>query len=128
MSEINMSEWNLERIQAEQDKHMSFVVSGVIPIVKTEQVERNLTEIDNAIDAYIRKCTEDSDMFYICEIAKLYIESQRPAEWLDVKPTYPYPFKCSNCGHANSHKPRYCSYCGKRMKNGVPKENEEWLA
>lgn len=33
-------------------------------------------------------------------------------QWLDVKPTYPYPFKCSVCGHANSHKPRFCSCCG----------------
>lgn len=33
-------------------------------------------------------------------------------EWLDVKPTYPYPFKCSVCGHLNSHKPRFCSACG----------------
>lgn len=43
-------------------------------------------------------------------------------EWLDVKPTYPYPLKCSVCGHMNSHKPRYCSNCGS-LNN---KDIKEW--
>ena len=37
---------------------------------------------------------------------------ERHGEWLDVNPSYPYPFKCSVCGHMHSHKPRYCSACG----------------
>ena len=41
------------------------------------------------------------------------LNDARPkGEWLDVKPVYPYPFKCSVCGHMHSYKPRYCSACG----------------
>lgn len=45
-------------------------------------------------------------------ITKIRDIVERHGKWLDVKPAYPYPFKCSVCGHMNSHKPRYCSACG----------------
>lgn len=124
--EINMSEWNLDRIQAEQDKHMSFKVTGVIPKVDTKQVSCNLTELDNALDAYMRKVSEDTDMYIICEIAKLYIESQRPAEWEYVGMGIS---ECTNCKaeyeagitehcNVNNSEFRFCPNCGRRMKNG----------
>lgn len=50
------------------------------------------------------------------------IVTQR-GEWLDVKPTYPYPLKCSVCGHMNSHKPRYCSNCGSLNNEDI----KEWI-
>lgn len=44
-------------------------------------------------------------------------KEERPTgEWIAIKPSYPFPFECSNCGHQNMHKPRYCSHCGARMK------------
>ncbi len=43
-------------------------------------------------------------------------------EWLDVKPTYPYPFKCSVCGHLHSHKPRFCSACGSLNNEDISME------
>ncbi len=47
------------------------------------------------------------------QAVKLIREIVTPkGEWLEVTPTYPYPFKCSICGHMHSHKPRFCSACG----------------
>lgn len=128
-TEINMSEWNLDRIQAEQDKHMSFKVTGSIPKVDTKQVECNLTELDNALDSYMRKVAEDTDMYIICELAKMYVESQRPAEWEESVPEHigvvgegiDIPtYECSNpyCAMAVTKRTLYCPNCGRRMKNG----------
>ncbi len=120
---INVSEWTLDRIQTEQDKHMSFKVTGVIPTVDPKQVENNLDALDSALDAYIRKVTEDTDIYIICEIAKLYIESQRPAEWERVNGCGGL-YVCTNCGENTTEtvmgKPRFnfCPNCGRRMKNG----------
>lgn len=117
MSEINLSFWDIERIQREQDKHMSFKVTGVIPTVNPKQVENNLDALDSALDAYIRKVTEDTDMYIICEIAKLYIESQRPAEWIVYKDNYGNDKPvCSCCNKEQVGYANYCSYCGRRMK------------
>lgn len=114
---INVSEWTLDRIQTEQDKHMSFKVTGVIPTVNPKQVENNLDALDSALDAYIRKVTEDTEMYYICEIAKLYIESQRPAEWIVYKDNYGNDKPvCSCCNKEQVGYANYCSYCGRRMK------------
>ena len=124
MSEpINLSFWDIERIQKEQSKHITAYCINPIDKEKiAEYIEKEASACDTLqaeIDRIINTVQKETDMYYICELAKMYIESQRPAEWEDVKPTYPYPFKCSNCGHLNSHKPRHCSSCGKRMKNGA---------
>ena len=114
MSEINLSFWDIERIQAEQDKHMSFAVSGVIPTVKPEDVERNLEAIDDALDAYIRKVVEDTDMYIICELAKMYVESLRPAEWIEDSGN----IACSHCHTIWLYRRTdYCPNCGRRMKH-----------
>lgn len=114
MSEpINLSFWDIERIQREQDKHMSFKVTGFIPNVNPKQVENHLDALDSALDAYIHKVTEDADMYCICEIAKLYIESQRPAEWIEDSGN----IACSHCHIIWLHrKTDYCPNCGRRMK------------
>ena len=112
--EINMSAWNVDRIQAEQDKHMSFKVTGIIPKVDTKQVECNLTELDNALDSYIRKVSEDTDMYIICELAKMYVESQRPAEWIEDSGN----IACSHCHTIWLYrKTDFCPNCGRRMKH-----------
>lgn len=68
-------------------------------------VNRIITHIDNAPTIEPTTVYE----FKGCDNCEL----ERPkGKWLDVIPTYPYPFKCSVCGHMNSHKPRYCSNCG----------------
>ena len=118
---INMSVWTLDRIQAEQYKHMSFMVTGVIPTVASKQIENHLDALEGALDAYIRKVTEDTDMYIICEIAKLYIESQRPAEWVKNKKSVWDLATCSECeylgiGYSTM---KYCPNCGRRMKNGT---------
>lgn len=120
MSEINLSFWDIDRIQREQDKHMSFKVTGVIPTVNPKQVENNLDALDSALDAYIRKVTEDTEMYYICEIAKLYIESQRPAEWEYTDGRWGLgDWRCSKCGGYSNKDTHHCPNCGRRMKNGT---------
>lgn len=129
---INMSEWTLDRIQAEQDKHMGFKVTGVIPTVDRQQIELNLDPMESALDAYIHKVTEDTDMYIICEIAKLYIESQRPAEWIEHEDERwgGVWYTCSNCRQYAPYKQDdynnwrqklsdFCPNCGRRMKNGT---------
>ena len=126
MSEpINLSFWDIERIQREQDKHVT--AYSISPIDKKkifEYIDKEASACDtlkNMIDTIARKVTEQTDMYYICEIAKLYIESQRPAEWI-AQDEFGACFKCSNCGIGIDNDfpiyRSYCPNCGRRMKNG----------
>lgn len=57
--------------------------------------------------------------------SRLLAKELRPeGQWLEIKPSYPYPFKCSVCGHMHSHKPRYCSACGALNNKEVTYEKD----
>ena len=133
MSEINLSFWNMDRIQREQDKHITpYAINPIDKNRLDDAIMKDLSivdSLDSEINAYMRKVQEQSDMYRICEIAKLYIESQRPAEWEEsisesvdclgegVKVTW---YECSNpyCCMNSTRRTPYCPYCGRRMKNG----------
>ena len=133
MSEINLSFWNIERIQREQDKHITpYAINPIDKNRLDEAIMNDLSVMDsitNEINGYMRKVQEQSDMYRICEIAKLYIESQRPAEWEESVPEHigvvgegiDIPtYECSNpyCAMTVTKRTPYCPYCGRRMKNG----------
>ena len=62
----------------------------------------------------------DNDSFWwALDFAIKELEERPTAEWIAIKPSYPFPFECSHCGHRNSHKPKYCSNCGARMEGGI---------
>lgn len=63
--------------------------------------------IDNAPTISIDRGIDAGDMT---------VYARWTGEWITIKPSYPFPFECSNCGHQNLHKPRYCSCCGAKMK------------
>lgn len=124
MSEINLSFWDIERIQKEQDKHVT--AYSISPIDKKkifEYIDKEASACDtlkDMIDTIARKVTEQTDMYYICEIAKLYIESQRPAEWIYIlRDSENDEYRCSNCDYPQGYNPFYCPNCGRRMKNGT---------
>lgn len=124
MSEINLSFWDIERIKKEQDKHVT--AYSISPIDKKkifEYIDKEASACDtlkDAIDAIARKVTEESDMYYICEIAKLYIESQRPAEWEYTDGRWGLgDWRCSKCGGYSNKDTQYCPNCGRRMKHGT---------
>lgn len=122
-----LSFWNIERIQREQDKHVTaYTISPIDKKKIAEYIDKEASVCDtlkDAIDSIIHKVQDQTEMFYICEIAKLYIESQRPAEWERVD-GYGGLYVCTNCGENTTEtvmgKPRfnYCPNCGRRMKNG----------
>lgn len=121
MSEINLSFWNIERIKREQDKHVT--AYSISPIDKkkiAEYIDKEASACDtlkDAIDSIIHKVQDQTEMYYICEIAKLYIESQRPAEWIVYKDNYGNDKPvCSCCNKEQVGYANYCSYCGRRMK------------
>lgn len=116
---INLSFWDIERIQREQDKHVTaYTISPIDKKKIAEYIDKEASVCDtlkDAIDSIIHKVQDQTEMYYICEIAKLYIESQRPAEWIDKK--------CSNCGSSfyfeemsDGERYPYCPNCGRRMK------------
>lgn len=119
MSEpINLSFWNIERIQREQDKHVTpYAINPIDKKRLDDAIMKDLSvvdSIDNEINKYMRKVQEQSDMYRICEIAKLYIESQRPAEWIEDSGN----IACSHCHIIWLHrKTDFCPNCGRRMKN-----------
>ena len=122
MSEIYLSFWDIERIQREQDKHVT--AYSISPIDKKkifEYIDKEASACDtlkNMIDTIARKVTEQTDMYYICEIAKLYIESQRPAEWEYTDGRWGLgDWRCSKCGGYSNKDTHYCPNCGRRMKN-----------
>lgn len=133
MSEINLSFWDIERIQREQDKHVTaYTISPIDKAKIIEQIDKEASACDtlkNAIDSIIHKVQDQTEMFYICELAKLYIESQRPAEWIEngheridlVGEGVDIPmYECSNpyCCMSVPKRSLYCPNCGRRMKNG----------
>ena len=123
MSEpINLSEWTLDRINAEQKKHKLGLIAHGIPNVDLSKVDYTAFDtISNAIDTIARRATEEQELFIICELAKQYVESQRPAEWI-AQDEFGACFKCSNCGIGIDNDfpvyRSYCPNCGRRMKNG----------
>lgn len=117
---INLSFWDIERIQREQDKHVT--AYSISPIDKKkifEYIDKEASACDtlkDAIDSIVHKVQDQTEMYYICEIAKLYIESQRPAEWIEDSGN----IACSHCHIIWLHrKTDYCPNCGRRMKNGT---------
>lgn len=120
MSEpINLSEWTLDRINAEQEKHKVGLIAHDIPNVDLSKVDYTAFDtISNAIDTIARRATEEQELFIICELAKQYVESQRPAEWIVYKDNYGNDKPvCSCCNKEQVGYANYCSYCGRRMKN-----------
>lgn len=117
MSEINLSEWNLDRIEVEQKKHRFGLIAHGIPQVDlSEKSIEDLDSITTAIEVIAKKATEEQELFIICELAKLYIESQRPAEWIEDSGN----IACSHCHIIWLHrKTDFCPNCGRRMKNGT---------
>lgn len=133
MREINLSEWNLDRIEVEQKKHRFGLIAHGIPQVDlSEKSIEDLDSITTAIEVIAKKATEEQELFIICELAKLYIESQRPAEWiaredmnfLDENKVWHFHFMCEKCGlvhdFIDGHTSQYnfCPNCGRRMKRG----------
>ena len=123
MSEINLSFWNIERIKREQDKHITpYAINPIDKARLDDAIMNDLSIVDsmnNEINAYMRKVQEQSDMYRICEIAKLYIESQRPAEWEYTDGRWGLgDWRCSKCGGYSNKDTHYCPNCGRRMKNG----------
>ena len=120
MSEpINLSFWNIERIQREQDKHVTpYAINPIDKNRLDDAIMKDLSivdSLDSEINKYMRKVQEQSDMYRICEIAKLYIESQRPAEWIEDSGN----IACSHCHTIWLHRRTdFCPNCGRRMKNG----------
>ena len=122
--EINLSFWNMDRIQREQDKHIT--PYAINPIDKTrldDAIMKDLSVVDSIeseINKYMRKVQEQSDMYRICEIAKMYIESQRPAEWEYTDGRWGLgDWRCSKCCGYSDKNTRYCPNCGRRMKHGT---------
>ena len=120
MSEINLSEWTLDRINAEQEKHKLGLIAHGIPDVDLSKVDYTAFDtISNAIDTIARRVTKEQELFIICELAKQYVESQRPAEWVVYKDNYGNDKPvCSCCNKEQVGYANYCSYCGRRMKHG----------
>ena len=123
MSEINLSFWNIERIQREQDKHITpYAINPIDKNRLDDAIMKDLSVVDSLdgeINKYMRKVQEQSDMYRICEIAKLYIESQRPAEWIYTDGRWGLgDWQCSKCGGYSNKDTHYCPNCGRRMKHG----------
>ena len=120
---INLSFWDIERIQREQDKHVTaYSISPIDKAKIAEYIDKEVSACDtlkDAIDSIIHKVQEQTEMYYICEIAKLYIESQRPAEWEYTDGRWGLgDWRCSKCGGYSNKDTHYCPNCGRRMKNG----------
>ena len=124
MSEINLSEWTIDRINAEQEKHKVGLIAHGIPVVDLSKVDYTAFDtISNAIDTIARRATEEQELFIICELAKRYVESQRPAKWIEVDDGL-VSGRCSLCGweavimETDVCGMPFCPNCGRRMKNG----------
>lgn len=124
---INLSVWTLDRINAEQERHK--IGALYVPIVDKDCFKEcdlgAMDSITSAINKYMEKYQEENELYIICELAKRYVESQVPAEWIWTK--Y-YNWICSNCGEnptigmgyvqSKDNLYRVCPNCGRRMKNG----------
>lgn len=85
--------------------------------------------ISQTIERISKKIDEDTELWCICEMAKMYMQGVKPVypvrpqgEWIDVK-NIPYLANCSNCGYQmDTHEEHgyfnYCPYCGTEMRKG----------
>lgn len=126
---------SLERIQAEQDKHIhdpniAYDVTSIKSISKED-----LLGINTFMDKLIRDLSHETDLYIICEMAKAYLNEHREAHWEKVNGTNLetgkrcWYMRCSNCGEMhgiyytqtpnifiNTHRYYYCNVCGAKMK------------
>lgn len=122
MSEpINLSFWDIERIMKEQDKHITAYCINPIDKKKiAEYIEKEASACDALqaeIDRIINTVQKETDMYYICELAKWYVESLRPAEWIMNKTSARgRNYTCTACKKVSRNKFHYCPNCGRRMK------------
>lgn len=77
--------------------------------------------ISQMIERVSKKIDEDTELWCICEMAKMYMQGIKPVyparqqgEW--VKTNYGF-YTCSKCGHyGNAKFFSYCPYCGADMR------------
>lgn len=89
----------------------------------------NATHIDEYINSIMAKCTEQTEVLILCEMAKGYLKEQRPhGEWKQI--TEPdiwgkTKYQCSVCKYVHRHSEfdtiSFCENCGADMR----KEGDE---
>ena len=84
--------------------------------------------ISQTIDRISKKMEEDTELWCICEMAKMYMQGVRPVypvrpqgEWL-IEGGTTLHFVCSECGCAGDNWDKFCRHCGADMRG---EENEK---
>ena len=135
MNDFKFEPLPLERIQAEQDKHIHDpnIAYDVTSIKKISN--EDLLGLDTFMDKLMRDIAHETDLYIICEMAKAYLHEHRDAYWEKVSGTNlntgkrSWYIRCSNCGEVhcihytetpniflNTHRYHYCNVCGAKMK------------
>lgn len=79
--------------------------------------------ISQTIEKISKKVEEDTDLWCICEMAKMYMQGVKPVypgrsqgEWIDGTQGY----YCSNCDYYDKqhYEHKYCPNCGAKMNKG----------
>lgn len=85
--------------------------------------------ISQTIEQVAKKVDEDTELWCICEMAKMYMQGVKPVypvrpqgEWIwreTGTSNYRYGyFTCSNCSFVSKAKQNFCAECGADMRKG----------
>lgn len=81
--------------------------------------------ISQTIEKISKKVEEDTDLWCICEMAKMYMQGVRPvypvrtqSEWQVKDGLRDGFYICSNCGEISCCKGNFCPDCGADMRGG----------
>lgn len=79
--------------------------------------------ISQTIERISKKVDEDTELWCICEMAKLYMQGVKPVypvrqhgEWIVVSNGTTHHYACSKCGHAGDFQDKFCRECGADMR------------
>lgn len=104
----------IEKYQKEHPLHFGMMMD-VTAISSKEGVDI----ISQTIERVSKKVDEDTELWCICEMAKMYMQGVRPvypvrpkAKWIRLGSE---SFYCSNCDNLRNVHDYYCEHCGSEM-------------
>ena len=108
----------IEKYQKEHPLHFGMMID-----VTAISSEEGVDIVSQQIEKIKKKVDEDTDLWCICEMAKMYIRGVKPVYPVKQKGKWIYVCcygdefpQCSVCGEINDVKSKFCPDCGADMR------------
>lgn len=114
MEHRGFSKEKLEEIRKTRFLHATPIIFSRKDAIKALENNDMAEAINAEMERIQKRCTEDTEMSVVVEMAKNYVDSITPHEVKELDGKW----KCTACGIGFGHRFEFdfCPWCGKRMK------------